>query len=151
MGRPATNLFTLVNKTIPSQTKSWNGFPCLEWTGNLDKDRYAMVSFKDKNRRVSRLVASLYLNFDLNSSLKVCHHCDNPRCIEHRHFFIETSSDNIRDSINKGRHGIHINSNPINHNRDKIMCIRGYNNWKQLKHRRYCITCMNEINAKRKR
>jgi hypothetical protein len=103
MGRPVTNLQELIKKVKPSQTKSWNGFPCLEWQGSLDRDGYAKVSFKDKMYRVSRLIASLYLDFELDSPLKVCHHCDNPRCIEHRHFFIGTAKENTQDALWKGR------------------------------------------------
>jgi DNA-binding transcriptional regulator YiaG len=36
-------------------------------------------------------------------SVNVCHHCDNPDCKNWDHVFLGTQSDNIQDSIAKGR------------------------------------------------
>jgi hypothetical protein len=57
-----------------------------------------------KRWRVHRLAAVIWLGFDDDSSLLVCHHCDNPSCFNPAHLFIGTSLDNAIDKIAKNRH-----------------------------------------------
>lgn len=38
----------------------------------------------------------------------ICHHCDNPPCVNPTHLFIGTDYDNAHDKINKGRAPSHV-------------------------------------------
>lgn len=46
----------------------------------------------------------------------ICHHCDNPRCIDPNHLFLGSNSDNLLDCVDKGRHG----------NARKTHCSKGH-------------------------
>jgi hypothetical protein len=76
---------------------------CWEWSGGLCKDGYGQMRFDSKNVLVHRLAAWCWKNFDLDSSLKILHTCDNPPCFKPSHLFEGTDLDNKRDCIAKGR------------------------------------------------
>ena len=42
-------------------------------------------------------------NGPIPDGMLVCHHCDNPKCINLAHLFLGTIADNIADMFNKGR------------------------------------------------
>lgn len=39
----------------------------------------------------------------IQDGMVVCHHCDNPRCVNIDHLFLGTQKDNMQDCKNKGR------------------------------------------------
>ena len=79
---------------------------CWIWIGSKTKSGYGVIWFDGKYHRVHRVAALMYLNHPLNSDLEVCHKCDTPLCYNPEHLFIGTHTDNMRDMVAKGRHGI---------------------------------------------
>ena len=74
---------------------------CLMWRGSKDRDGYAQVQFLDYRGGVSRLIARHYLK-TWDPALNVCHTCDRPPCINHKHLFMGTDLDNHLDKQRKG-------------------------------------------------
>lgn len=81
---------------------------CWLWQGTLNDKGYAMLSIggrKGLYARVSRL--AYYFEYGpFDESLKACHHCDNPQCVNPNHIFLGTSKDNTLDMYLKGRESL---------------------------------------------
>lgn len=61
-----------------------------------------MIWVIDKYVRVSRAAYEEYIG-PIPEGLNVLHSCDNPPCFNPVHLFAGTQSDNIKDSVAKGR------------------------------------------------
>jgi len=75
---------------------------CLEWMRGLWTDGYGQIKVNGRPRRVPRVAWELAYGA-IPEGMLVCHHCDNPLCIEPSHLFLGTPRDNRRDCIVKGR------------------------------------------------
>lgn len=82
---------------------------CWEWQGSQSGTypHYGLIRARAISEKqkvpVHRAAAHLWLGFDLNSPLVVCHRCDNGPCFNPEHLFIGTQSDNMQDCVRKGR------------------------------------------------
>lgn len=64
---------------------------------------YPVISYRGRTVTVGRLLLHFCKNFDLNSKLFACHHCDNPKCVNPDHLFLGTNRDNFEDCKRKER------------------------------------------------
>lgn len=75
---------------------------CWNWTAAKGAKGYGR--FKLNGKLVSPHAISYQIhNDDYDSTKDVCHKCDNPSCINPEHLFLGTRTQNVLDSIQKGR------------------------------------------------
>lgn len=75
---------------------------CWEWTGSRSRNGYGETSFLGRRFLAHRLSYVLAIG-PFDSTLFVCHRCDNPPCVKPSHLFLGTAKDNAQDCLRKGR------------------------------------------------
>jgi hypothetical protein len=92
---------------------------CWEISGTAIRGGYVPFSFQGRKVLAHRLSWEL-AGESIPEGMKVCHRCDNPRCVRFSHLFLGSQADNIADMVSKGR-----SANRFTHSRP-IRCPRGH-------------------------
>ena len=71
---------------------------CWIWTAHCNRGGYGTMEGTIASR-----VSWELANGTIPIGLDVCHHCDNPPCVNPTHLFLGSASDNLKDSVRKGR------------------------------------------------
>ena len=98
----------------PTEQRFWRHVEpqgdCLVWTGASDRDGYGVFNLRigpSGGGSPVWIYAHRYAwtlaNGAIPDGLQVCHHCDNPQCVNAGHLFLGTNFDNVADRIRKMR------------------------------------------------
>lgn len=135
--------------SIADQIRFWNKCKtasngCWIWTGARVRG-YGVFHMSRKMGYAHRM-AWIIRHGTIPSGAHICHHCDNPPCVNPAHLFVGTPRDNAQDMVKKGRAAWSgITHCPYGHQYTAANTYRGKTG------KRYCKTCNRRATARRYR
>jgi hypothetical protein len=75
---------------------------CYLWEGPVRSKEYGNLKYAGRNQGAHRVAWQL-ANGPIPEGLLVLHRCDTPLCLNPKHHFLGTNTDNMRDMVAKGR------------------------------------------------
>lgn len=75
---------------------------CHIWTGHL-RNEYPSFRVGKSMVTATRWILGVVVGRELVPGEEACHHCDNPICVNPKHLYVGTHSDNMADAVRRGR------------------------------------------------
>lgn len=76
---------------------------CWEWIAYRNRLGYGVLNIRGKSTLAHRFVWFLTHGPFPREAL-ICHHCDNPSCVNPNHLYQGTPRSNVQDCLSRGRH-----------------------------------------------
>jgi hypothetical protein len=75
---------------------------CWEWAANRFPKGYGCFKLNGKSQAAHRVSYEIHIG-KIKKGMVICHHCDNPCCVNPAHLFMGTQKENLLDRKEKGR------------------------------------------------
>lgn len=103
-GPDVARFWVKVNKAGPTPEHCPELGSCWEWRASRTKWGYGHFYVRGKDLGAHRASWVIAMGA-IPQGLCICHHCDNPPCVNPAHLFLGTHKTNAEDKYRKGRQG----------------------------------------------
>lgn len=96
-----------INERFWAKVKKCGPDDCWPWLASRNKDGYGRIGI---GGHYGTMLLAHRVSWELNigaipDGLHVLHRCDNPKCVNPKHLFLGSQTDNMADKAEKGRAG----------------------------------------------